>query len=462
MELNIPRVIISGVKGKIGKTTITIAILYMLGKSGLKVQPFKVGPDFIDPTYHRLVSNVWSRNLDAYLMSSEEIIRRFCKYCIDKDIAIIEGVLGLYDSVDGISEIGSTAHIAKILKAPVVLVVDVERMNRSILPIIRGFRQFDEEVNIRGIILTNIANPRHAAKMIRILENENVEIIGLIPRSEKLREVMIYRHLGLIPTIERRDSAKIVDIVESEIKPYLDINALLRIAREVEALKINNNLTEENIINKYSVNIGIIFDEAFSFYYPEVLEKAHTYADKVHYISSISTDSLPKIDILIIGGGFPEVYAEKISRNKPLMSSIRKFVENNGVVYAECGGLMYLTSSILTLDNEEYDMCAIFDAYTVMKRRPVGHGYVEAEVINNNIISSVGQVIRGHEFHHSKIIIKDSSVKYAYKLRRGFGIVDKLDGLIKRNVLAQYLHVHPSTYNYVEKLVNYVVNNRCN
>ncbi len=462
MELDIPRVVISGIKGKIGKTTITIAILYTLSKLGLKVQPFKVGPDFIDPTYHRLVSNVWSRNLDAYLMSSEEIIRRFCKYCIDKDVAIIEGVFGLYDSIDGISEIGSTAHIAKILKAPVVLIVDVERMNRSILPIIRGFKQFDENVDIRGIILTNLANPRHAAKMVRILENENIEIIGLIPRSERLREVMTYRHLGLIPTIERKDAAGIVDVVEREIRPYLDVETLLRIAREAGTLKIDSDLIKEDIGDKYNVSIGIIFDEAFSFYYPEVLENVHMYADKVHYISSVSTDSLPEIDILIIGGGFPEVYAEKISKNKPLMSSIRKFVENDGVVYAECGGLMYLTSSILTLDNEEYDMCAIFDAYTVMKKRPVGHGYVEAEVVNNNIISSIGQVIRGHEFHHSKIIVKDNDVRYAYKLRRGFGITGKFDGLIKRNVLAQYLHIHPSTYNYVEKLVNYIVNNRCN
>ncbi len=454
VEIDVPRVIVSGVRGKIGKTLITIAITMMLTRGiGLRVQVFKIGPDFIDPTYHTHVSRSPCRSIDLFMMGYEGVLRRFAEHSLGKDFVVIEGVFGLYDSVDGISEFGSTAQMAKILGAPVILVIDAERANRSIIPVLRGFRSFDPDVSIEGVVVTNVGGESHARKLVRALEREGVEVVGVIPRSSRVREIMRYRHLGLIPVVERTDVSSIVEVIERDVMPHIDVRKVLEIGRRSRPIKL---VLEERIYDRADVRIGIVCDKVFSFVYPEVFEECHACASNVYYIDSLRDQSLPDVDVLVIAGGFPELYARELSRNRPLMSSIRRFVERGGIVYAECGGLMYLTSKIVTPEGE-YDMCDVIEAKTVMSERPIGHGYVVAEVINDNPISRRGQVIRGHEFHHSMVLLKDESVRFAYRLQRGVGVTRGLDGILVSNVIAQYMHLHPEGYNYVRALVRYAL-----
>ena len=455
-EISIPRVIISGIKGKIGKTLITVSILYGLTKLGCRVQPFKIGPDFIDPMYHRYVCGEYSRNLDVVMMDIEKVFERFYKYTQGKDFAIIEGVFGLYDSIDGISEIGSTAQIAKLLKTPIILIIDTERVNRGVKAIIKGFLDFDKDVEISGIVFTNVASEKHGKKLCKIVEDLNIPVIGVIPRCHEIEEVMKYRHLGLIPTIEEIENLNLINVIENYVLKYINLDLVIEICKKAKPIKIILNGSE--VERKYNINIGILFGKPFSFTYPELLEYCHIYANKVYYIDPMKDTELPKdIHVLIIPGGFPEVYANELSKNKSLMKSIVQFHENNGVIYAECGGLMYLTNSITTFERETFEMCGIFNAETVMYRKPIGHGYVIAKVITKNPILPENYVVRGHEFHHSKIILKDNDVKFVYKLYRGFGVNGEYDGLLRRRTLAQYLHIHPSTYNYILKLIKYSI-----
>lgn len=456
VEVATPRLVISAPQGKSGKTIATLAIELALIKRGLRVQPFKIGPDFIDPTYHTAITHRPCRNLDMYLHGPEKILERFAQYAQDADIAVIEGVFGLYDSVDGVSEFGSTSQIAKILKAPVVVVVNAERATTSIAAVLRGLAEFDARTRIRGVVLTNVASERQFKKIARAVEAycRNVEVVGYIKRSREIAEAFAYRHLGLVPVPERERN--LLAVLEKCAK--IDVDKVVEIAREAEPLRV---LMMQEPEPKHNVSVGLIVGRAFTFYYPELLERCLAYASRVVLVDPEVDAELPQVDLLIIGGGFPEELAEELEKNRPLRYSIKKFAEKGGVIYAECGGLMYLTETILTLRNEEYEMCGIFNAYTVMLSRPVGHGYVYAEVIADCPPFRKGILLRGHEFHHSKIILRDSEVKLCLRLLRGRGIGDGRDGLLKWRTYAQYMHVHPDTYDVVRVLIMNVLSSKC-
>lgn len=447
-----PRLIIASYKGKAGKTTATLAIAMALIKAGYKVSMFKVGPDFIDPSYHTALTGEPSRNLDYILMGSEGIIRRFYRYSRDSNIVVIEGVSGLYDSVDGITEDGSTAQVAKLLRAPVILVINGERINRTVRALIRGLRDFDPEVKIMGAVLTNI-NQRQVDKLSRSVEDEGLEFVGFIPRSDDVEELMQYRHLGLVHAQEM-DKVRIISVI-NEISKYIDVNKLVSIAKESEPIAFEQDNVNTGNAYSRSIKIGVVLGRAFTFYYPETIEKAQEIGD-VKFLDPEIDQEIGNLDLVVIGGGFPEIYGQYLEKNRAFRSDLRRFIDRGGYVYAECGGLMYLTSSIV-YNNEEYEMVGAIDAVTIMHRKPVWYGYATAKIIRNTPIGDSGTILKGHEFHYSSIILR-GRYEMAIRYERGAGI-NGLDGILVNNAYAHYLHIHPETYDVLSHILSYMHRN---
>lgn len=439
MECDTPRLIISSYKGKNGKTLASIALAHSLISRGYKVSMFKVGPDYIDPSYHNAVTGKPSRNLDVVLMG-HKVVERFCRYSLGSDIAIIEGVAGLYDSPDGENEEGSTAQIAKLLKAPVILVINGERINRTAGAIVKGLKEYDREVKIVGAILTNIAgNQEHKIK--KVVENEGIEVIGSIKRTKELEKIMGYRHLGLVHANET--GSEPIVLASSIASQNIDAEKSIKIAREnSESLKYS--VTKQEKVTKKKVKIAIALGRAFSFYYPETIE----FASEIGDVKFVDPEKDPTVDadILIIGGGFPEVYAEGLEKNRPFMNSVKEHIEKGKFFYGECGGLIYLSEAIAYMGSE-YKMSGVIDAYTVVMSEPVGHGYVTAEVIKDNIIAKKGTFLKGHEFHYAKMITKNKEY-LTLKYIKGKGI-EGFDGVYTKNAYASFMHIHPETYNFL-------------
>jgi len=439
---SVPRLIISSYRGKNGKTVATLAIASALIRRGLKVSMFKVGPDFIDPSYHQEITGAPSRNLDHVLMG-DRVIERFHRYSVGKDIAIIEGVAGLYDSPDGLTEEGSTAQMAKILKAPVVIVINGERINRTAGAILRGLREFDRDVKIIGAVLTNVVSGQ-IDKMSKVINREGIELIGYIGKSSTIESIMSYRHLGLVHATERTPGS--IASAYNDAPINIDATKVLSAAREnLEVLNVR--LREAEIYEKRDLRIGIVHGRAFTFYYPETIEIASRLGN-VQFIDP-ERDQSAGADLILIGGGFPEIYAGELEKNRPFRSYIKNFVEKGGYLYAECGGLMYLSDSIV-YDNAEYKMVGVFDAMSIMMDRPVGHGYARGIALKDTLIATRGTVLLGHEFHYAKLLLK-SGYDFGIKYDKGTGI-NGFDGLAIRNSYAQFMHIHPETYNFMSIL----------
>lgn len=435
-----PRILLAGVKGKIGKTIITSAVIKGLRERGYKVQPFKVGPDFIDPSYHTFFSGRPSRNLDSMMFSYETILNSFTRSMKNADIGVVEGVLGLYDSPDGFGEKGSTAEVAKILGSPVILILDAERVNRSLAAVLHGFLAFDPAVDVKGVIVNRVAGERQSEKILRFLRSEFPRIIvaGIIPRDERVAEAMRYRHLGLVPVAEKEKELRKLENAAEAVKEHIDFDAIVEIAESTEELPEPPEPPPQPPLN---VGVGVIKDQAFSFYYPENIEFLTASSTQIHYIDALRDSQLPEIDLLYVGGGFPEIYAKMLEKNKTLRDDIRRKVGHGMKVYGECGGLIYLSDKVETFEGEEYEMVGLIDGWVKMVRKPVGHGYVRLKAIEDNLLTGAGVEVVGHEFHHSKLSLREN-VKFAFKVLRGYGVDGSHDGILKENLLASYTHIH--------------------
>lgn len=447
--MDIPRIVIAGTNSKVGKTMISIGLMRALVNRGYVVQPYKIGPDFIDPGFHHIATGRYSRNLDSFMLDKYSLIETFQKNFRNADIAIIEGKTGLYDSADAISEKGSTAEVCKILKAPVLLVANAERINRTIAAILLGYKLFDPEVDIKGVILNRVGNRRHAEKVKNATEKlAKLKVYGIIPR-EKID--MPYRHLGLIPAYER-EVDELLDKLANLIERYVNIDEIVDTAYKAPPIEYYEIEREEK--HKPMIKIGVIRDRVFSFYYQDNIDELSNYAEIV-YIDSLKDKKLPKIDALYIGGGFPEVFAEELEKNSKLRNEIYEFCEENGVVYAECGGLMYLGKSIV-INGEEYEMVGFLPIKTEMHNRFQAQGYCIYKTEKSCIIARKNETVVGHEFHYSKVIpLKE--LDFVFKVKRGYGVNGEHDGITKKNVLANYIHVHfLSNKNVVKRFVNYV------
>jgi len=426
---------IAGTQGRSGKTTICIGICASLRRRGLAIQAFKKGPDYIDPSWLSAATGRSCRNLDIFLMGEEGARASFQRACCDVDLGFIEGAMGLYDGVYS-SGRGSSAHLARLLHVPVILIVNAARMTRSAAAMVIGYQHFEPETAITGVILNNVAGKRHEGKLTSAIERScGIPVLGLIPRDPDVH--IAERHLGLVPFPESREAESVVERIGDKLEPYLDLDGILAVARRV-GHPLRGGPTSVRKGTGHA-KIGVMRDRVFNFYYPENLEALSRAGDELVFINSLR-DRLPEIDGLYIGGGFPEFFLEELEANRGLRRDIAEAVEEGLPVYAECAGLMYLCRGIRWQD-ERREMVGIIPAEVEISRRPQGHGYVVAKVSGENPFFSLGTIIRGHEFHHSKLSIS-GGLTYAYRIRRGQGIDGTADGVIYKNVFAAYTHVH--------------------
>ena len=427
-------VILAGTGSAVGKTTIATGIMKVLSEK-YDVQPFKVGPDYIDPSYHTLATKNTSRNLDSFFMTKGQVRDSYNKAMRDKDIAVIEGVRGLYEGIDSINDIGSTASVAKSLEAPVILIINSRSLVKSAAALVLGFKTLDPDINIAGVILNKVKNKAHYLKTKKSIEEiTNTEVIGGISRNNNIS--IEQRHLGLVPAREKKTSLKYIDLWSQTIKESIDMDRLVEIAKS--APKIESDTTPIwNKLNRQKVKIGVAYDEVFNFYYKENIESLEANNAKIEYFSPLNDEHLPDIDGLYIGGGYPELFSKQLNENKSMLKDIKSFHMDNHPIFAECGGLMYLMKSI-----HEDEQVNIYPYKSVLTDKVQALKYTIAEVQKDNIISKKGEKFNGHEFHYSKVIVESPKNDFAFKITRGKGSYNLQDGFMEKNTLASYVHTH--------------------
>lgn len=428
------RIILAGTGSAVGKTTIATGIMKALSER-YDVQPFKVGPDYIDPSYHTLATGNMSRNLDSFFMKKGQIRDSYLKAMEGRDIAVIEGVRGLYEGIDSINDIGSTASVAKALKAPVILIINSRSLVKSAAALVLGFKALDPEINIAGVILNKVKNDAHYQKTKRSIEEiTGTEVIGGIVRDDSIS--IEQRHLGLVPARERENSLKFIDIWAKTIKESIDLDRLVEIAKT--APKITSDVIPIwNKLNRQPVKIAVAYDEVFNFYYKENIEALEANSAKIEYFSPLNDEHLPDADGIYIGGGYPELFSRHLNENKTMLNDIKSFHLEDRPIFAECGGLMYLMNSI-----HDDAQVGVYPYKAVLTDRVQALKYTVAEVLEDNIISKKGEVFHGHEFHYSKVIVDKLKHPLAFKITRGKGSYDFRDGFMERNTLASYVHTH--------------------
>ncbi len=435
---------IGGTTSGIGKTSITAAIIFAMKKCGYTVQPFKVGPDYIDPSYLSTISDTNARNLDVWLMGKQGVIKSFVKSS-KSSISVIEGVMGFYDGFSGNSNFASTHHVASILKSPVILVLDASKTARSIAATALGYTRFHRNSNISGLIINKVGSKKHELLCRQALEKLKIPIIGVIPKNSDF--MLESRHLGLIPVLEQNSLKKKLESIAKKIAEHIDIKKIIEISKKTKELPQINPLK----FKKPKTTICVALDKSFNFYYYDNLDALRREGARIKFFSPIYDSKLPSCDGLYIGGGFPEILSDPLEKNQKMQKSIKKAAENNVPIYAECGGLMYLTKSI-QYGKKKYKMIGLFDAETRMDKK-MKLNYTKGIISSNCLISSQANTFQGHEFHYSEIDISSSDSKFAYNLSIGEGIKNKQDGLMEYNTLASYMHLYFDYSKYAKNFV---------
>lgn len=439
------KIVIAGTNSGVGKTTISLGLMKALKNAGKTVQPFKVGPDYIDPMYHKYVTGEYSRNLDSYMLDDEQIKYVFKNSSEGKDISVIEGVMGLYDGLGSDITKHSTASISKLLKAPVILIIDAKGMGSSAAAVVLGYKKIDKDVDIVGVIANNVSSERHYKIVKEAIEKYcGIEVLGHLPTEEKLK--MNSRHLGLLPSDEVNDLEYKVEKISEVLEEYIDISRVFELAE-------SENITSSFELSMFSEDpevrdlargktMAIAFDKAFNFYYPDNIDLLREIGVEIKTFSPISDNEVPEADIIYIGGGFPEMFAKELEANKTMRASIKRAYENNVPIYAECGGLMYLGDSLIDFNGKRYNMVGAISGYSQMKKGLKRFGYCVATAKEDNLIAYKGQQICGHEFHSSEF---HSDVETVFSMEKIVGdeIVDHWNGgYYSKNTFATYLHIH--------------------
>jgi len=449
--------LISAAHKSSGKTTITLGLCAALRKRGLKVQSFKKGPDYIDPMWLSLASGNPCYNLDFFTQGNKEITEMFQKKSYGTDISIVEGNKGLSDGLD-LDGSNSSAALATLLETPVVMVIDTQGITRSVAPLILGFQKFEPDVTLAGIILNKVGGERHADKLKRILnEYTDIPVLGSVQRDKSLE--IVERHLGLMPSNETSDATKLIENFSEKIADQVNLDQLLDIASKGSIGVFDSG---EKFITDNEISIGILRDEAFGFYYPDDLETFEKYGARLVFIDSINDKKLPDIDGLFIGGGFPEVRMNELEKNSEFRKILAAKINSGLPVYAECGGLMYLCTTIKWLDNS-CKMLGVIDATAVMHDRPVGRGYVYLEDNRNHpwYGNDKKKSIKrpAHEFHYSALEFDTLPDTFCYNVLRGKGIMNSQDGLLQNNIIATYTHQRNTESNpWIREFLGFVRN----
>ena len=441
--MKIPRLVLAGVTSGVGKTSITCSIIYALQKKGYSVQPFKVGPDYIDPSYLSSVSKNETFNLDVWLMGKNHLLSSFVSNS-KSNVSVIEGVMGFYDGFEGDSNHASTHHVASITKSPVILILDASKTARSIAATALGFQKFHKNSRISGIILNKIGSKKHENLCRQALQKTKLPIVGVIPKDPILN--LESRHLGLFSTLDNKTLYNKIQKISKTISKNLDIDQIIKIFKNTSELQKISKPSHK----KQKTTIAVALDTSFNFYYQDNLESLRREGASLKFFSPVNDKKIPKCDGIYIGGGFPEILGSKLAKNQAMKKIIKNLAEDNLPIYAECGGLMYLTKSISS-DNKKFNMVGIFDAETFMTKK-MKLNYTKGR-INHSIISERPHTIQGHEFHYSKLDSVSSDSKFAYDLEIGDGIKNHKDGLLQYNSLASYGHLYFDSSNYAENFV---------
>ncbi|AGA68546.1 hydrogenobyrinic acid a,c-diamide synthase (glutamine-hydrolysing) [Desulfitobacterium dichloroeliminans LMG P-21439] len=466
-----PRILISGTHSGVGKTTIATGIMAALAQKELPVQPYKVGPDYIDPSYHTLATGRPSRNLDRWMLR-EELVPVFLRSSLDHWV-VIEGVMGLFDGVSGTKGYGSSADIAKLLNTPVVLIVDAGNLSRSVAAMVHGFSTFDPDLRIAGVILNRVKSPAQENILREALKEIEIPIFGVLPKEEGIR--LPERHLGLVPSQEKAFQEGFFEELIDVVSRTIDLDAIQRIMQETPQ---NDKVYEQNIAlfpekvsedvdaNKPAkleiqdtapskgnkrhkkvdrqLRLGVAWDEAFSFYYQDAFDLANNLGFVVIPFSPLQDQGLPeRLDGLFFGGGFPELHLERLSQNLSFLESLKKFHRSGKTIYGECGGYMYLGQQITDFEGKTYPMADLIPITAEMTRKLRGMGYREGVFQQDNFLGVAGNRVYGHEFHYSEVryIDAENSRSSAFELLKG-GESLRLDGYARDNIVASYLHLN--------------------
>ena len=449
----IPRIIIAGTQSGVGKTTIVTGLLAALKQQGLTVQSYKVGPDYIDPGYHQLASGKVAHNLDTWLVPSDKVLPIFANTAKGNDLVIVEGVMGLYDG--GRQGVSSTAAIAKLLHAPVVLVIDAKSMGESAAAIALGYKMYDPEVNLVGVIINRLGSASHEKMVTEALERIHIPVLGCIYRNEAIG--MPERHLGLTPVTEHNAQAMIGELAR-QISQQVDVAKIISIANSAPELSTEVENLKTLAPSLARVRIGVAQDEAFSFYYPESLEVLKMLGAEIIPFSPLNDPLLPAVDGLLFGGGFPEMFVSQLAANVSMRQSIATASQGGMPIYAECGGFMYLSKKIIDFDGLEYEMVGVIPTSCSMQGKLQTVGYVEATALTDNVLCAAGEHMRGHEFHFSLMNHEEisNSFPWAFEFKKVRTGNLYPGGYAHGNLLASYLHMHfsgnePAAARFIQK-----------
>jgi cobyrinic acid a,c-diamide synthase len=447
----IPRIVVAATASGVGKTTATVALIGAMRARGLKVAAFKCGPDYLDPTYHERAAGVRSHNLDGWMMNRDAVVATFARASTDADIAVIEGMMGLFDSATPTGDEGSTAQIAKWLDAPVILVTDASGVARTIAAVAAGFARFDPVVRVAGMICNRIGGRGHL-DLLRAAEPE-VPIVGGFPASADL--AFPERHLGLLMADESNVPQRLIDGWSRLAAEWLDLDAIVEIARSAPSIEVDraSDLGKIDSSSSPRCRIGVAYDAAFHFYYEDNLNRLRSLGAEIVNFSPIRDRELPEVDGLYFGGGYPEAFARELSSNAAMLAAVRRFALRGGLIYAECGGLMYLTDAIRTLDGARWPMAAIIPGLAVMSERLQAIGYVEVETRADSILGPAQTRFRGHQFRHSTLEGGDRGdrIDRIYNVAPRWGGAPFAEGYRVGNVLASYVHAHWASNHAVAK-----------
>ena len=430
--------VIAGVRSGVGKTTIATGIMGALTRRGMRVQPFKAGPDYIDPSYHKLACGVPSRNLDTWLMPHGAVSELYQRASDSRQISVIEGGMGVFDGHSNLSAEGSSAELAKLLDAPVILVADASKVARSVAAEVLGYQQFDPDLRIAGVILNGVGGPRHLDFCAPQIEaTTGLPVLGYLPRREELEQPE--RHLGLIPTVEGTVVDEWYDTLIAQVEETIDLDRLLKIAAGSNPPAAALSLYPEEDQPKRAV-IALAQDSAFSFYYQDSLDLLQAWGAELVPFSPLLDAGLPAgAGGVYIGGGFPEMFAQQLSQNEPMLESMRQAVRRGLQVYAECGGLMYLGQSLSDLEGVQHTMVGAIPVVSSMVGRQLHLGYREVESCTDSPLLRKGQRVRGHEFHWSVLEQPADPEQAVYR------VVDqdnRPEGFQAGSVWASYIHIH--------------------
>ncbi len=435
--MKLPRVVIAGTHSGVGKTTLAVALMAALSKRGYCVQGFKVGPDYIDPGYHRLATGRFSRNLDCWLMGEDGVYQSFCAAASRVEISVIEGVMGLFDGART-GGTGSTAHVARLLKAPVILLVDVRSMGQSAAAVVCGFQNYWPDLQVAGVIINKVGSDKHRDMVRKAIERYcGVPVLGAVYRNGDL--FTPERHLGLLPVAENNQAREKVAALGRHAEKAVDLEQVIKIAESAPPLALPALPQPQS----RRVTVAVARDEAFNFYYQDSLDVLTACGARLVFFSPLHDRALP-VDVhgVIIGGGFPEMYLQQLSANRKMIAALHEAGEAGMPIYAECGGFMYLSRQVTDLKGNSYPMAGLVPGFSVMTKKLAGMGYVTAVARYDNLLCSRGERLNGHEFHYSHYLPAAGETNTAFSFYGGRGADGRPDGYAKDNLLASYLHLH--------------------